>query len=232
MIRRRPYSETSLLLELLTSDSRSVHAIYRGAKRQHAVPIDLFCEYSMSWRARMGLVTLRSCELETTYALSDEALYAGLYLNELLRRGIHENQQVERVYGIYSDALTRLNDHANELEKTLRVFERKYLSALGYAISFDREQSSGHGIDAAINYAFEPREGFCRASESSSNQYSGRVLLDISSDDFHSEESRRVAKLVLRQALDHHLGEREIKARTLLSAKQYRDAASETTRYD
>lgn len=232
MLRRRSYTETSLLLELLTSESRCVHAVYRGAKRPKATPIDLFAEYSMSWRAKSGLVTLRSCEVARAYTLVDDALYAGLYINELIRRGIRENQVIEGLIETYTHATAGLADAEGDLETTLRTFERDYLRCLGFAITFDQEQATGLAIEANASYRFLPDGGFRRTNPDAQDAHIGRVLLDISNDEYASEASRRVAKLVLREALEHHLGEREIKARSLLSAKHYRDAATGMAQHD
>ena len=142
MLRKRAYSETSLLLELLTNESQYVHALYRGAKRRGATPIDLLAEYAMSWRPKVGLLTVRSCEPLSTIRLSGQALYAALYLNELVRRGLRENQVVEGVHPAYQTALQDLETKKNtDLEVVLRKFEKAYLKALGYEIVFHHELS-------------------------------------------------------------------------------------------
>ena len=130
VLRRRAYSETSLLLEMLTSESRYVHALYRGAKRKGSTPIDLFAEYAMSWRPKVGLVTVRSCELKHISTLVGDALYAGLYINELVRRGMQENQVVEDVQPAYRETVQRLEDDSADLDVVLRSFEKRLLKAL------------------------------------------------------------------------------------------------------
>lgn len=226
VVRRRDYSETSFLLELLTSESKYVHAIYRGGKRKGGVAIDLFTKYEMSWRPRVGLVTLHSCEAKETSKLVGEPLYAGLYLNELVRRGMRENQVSDGMHEAYADAVSELADEKVDLEGCLRKFERNYLKALGFEIVFSVEQHSAKPVLAESNYQFSPTRGFQRVNaDLSSGVFTGRVLLEIAQDRYEEEETRQAAKLILRDALQHHVGEKAFKARSLLTAKHYREAA-------
>ena len=232
VLRRRAYSETSLLLEMLTSESRYVHAMYRGAKRNGSTPIDLFSEYAMSWRPRDGLVTLRSCELKHISTLGGNALYAGLYVNELVRRGMRENQVVDDVQPAYQSAVTSLEQAEADLDVVLRSFEKRFLKALGFELEFHREQATGDVISSNSNYLFDPILGFTKSADAEETSYPGHVLLNISVNRFEQPETRQAAKLILRDALYHHLGERALKARSLLSAKQYREEVSGATAHD
>ena len=232
VLRRRAYSETSLLLEMLTSESRYVHAIYRGAKRTGATPIDLFTEYAMSWRPKVGLVTLRSCEFKRVFALGGNALYAGLYVNELVRRGMQENQVVDDVQPAYRSTVESLEPGNADLEVVLRSFEKRFLKALGFELEFHREQATGDVISSNANYLFDPLEGFTKSTEAHQASYPGNVLLNISVNRYEQSETRQAAKLILRDALYHHLGERALKARSLLSAKQYREEVNGAIAHD
>lgn len=214
---------------MLTSESRYVHALYRGAKRKGATPIDLFAEYAMSWRPKTGLVTVRSCELKRVSTLVGDALYAGLYINELVRRGMQENQVVEDVQPAYRAVVQRLEDRNEDLDAALRTFERRLLKALGFELEFHREQATGDAISSNSNYLFDPTEGFKRVSDAAQTSYPGHVLLNISVNRFEQPDTRQAAKLILRDALYHHLGERAPKARSLLSAKHYREVAYGST---
>lgn len=233
VLRRRDYSETSFLLELLTSDSQYVHAIYRGAKRKGSTTIDLFSSYDMSWRPRDGLVTLRSCELNETFVLKGEALYAGLYLNELIRRGMRENQIAQGMQVAYVTAIEDLATTRFELETCLRRFEREYLRVLGFEIVFTREQSSGNAITNERRYRFNPIAGFQKVRDDAATDgvFDGSVLLDIAEHCYEEEQTRQAAKLILREALVQHVGEKAIKARSLLTARHYREAVRPSTDY-
>lgn len=229
VLRRRDYSETSFLLELLTHDSQYVHAIFRGGKRKGGVAIDLFTRYEMSWRPRVGLVTLRGCEVKEAFSLAGESLYAGLYLNELVRRGMRENQLSHGMHEAYASAVSELALQKHDLESSLRRFERRYLKALGFEVVFSSEQRTGNPILAESNYRFDPMAGFRTVrNETRSGVFAGRDLLEIAEDCYEREETRLAAKLILRDALQYHLGENALKARTLLMAKHYREAARQS----
>ena len=232
VLRRRAYSETSLLLEVLTRESQYVHALYKGAKRKGGTPIDLFSEYEMSWRPRVGLVTVRSCELKRVFTPKGDAIYAGLYVNELVRRGMRENQVVDGIQHAYQATVQSLSSESTDLDSVLRTFEKRYLKALGFEVEFDREQASGREIENASSYRFEPTIGFTKASSPDRNTYAGHVLLDIARERFEQRETKKAAKLILRDALSTHLGDRALKAPSLLSAKQLRDAETKAHAHD
>ena len=178
----------------------------------------------MSWRPKVGLVTVHSCELNRVSTLLGDALYAGLYINELVRRGMHENQVVDDVQPAYRMTVQRLEDGNTDIDVTLRAFEKRFLKALGFELEFHREQATGNVISSNSNYLFDPLVGFTKSVDANQATYPGHVLLNISDDRFEHPETRQAAKLILRDALYHHLGERALNARSLLSAKHYRDA--------
>lgn len=186
----------------------------------------------MSWRPKVGLVTVRSCELKHTSTLVGDALYAGLYINELVRRGMHENQVVEDVQPAYQATVQRLEDGNADLDVVLRTFEKRLLKALGFELEFHREQATGDAIMSNSDYLFDPSLGFKKSTDADQASYPGHVLLNISVDQFEQPDTRQAAKLILRDALYHHLGESAPKARSLLSAKQYREVAYGSVAHD
>lgn len=224
VLRRRSYRETSLLMELLTSESQYVHAIYRGAKRKGAEAMDLLAEYLVSWREQVDLRTIRSCELLRNFDVTGQALYAVLYLNELIRHGVHQNQSVPGIFNAYQRAVMDLQKTPTNLELILRQFEKSYLALLGYGVSFSREHVDGEEIQADASYLFDPQHGFLRVRDSISNSYDGRTLLAIEDNDYEQSMTRAVAKNILRQAIRFHVGAQSLKASELLTASQYRDS--------
>ena len=227
VLRRRSYRETSLLLELLTSESRYVHAIYQGAKRKGSEAVDLISEYAMSWRDRPDLLTLRSCEPGRGFEIAGTALYAAMYLNELIRHGVRQNQIVTGLYAVYRQALSELEDAGKEIESVLRRFEKAFLKVLGYEVVFNHELVNGNAINATNRYIFEPSRGFLKTEEWLSKSYDGQALLAINEDDFSESDTRSAAKIILRDALRTHVGPKPFQASKLLTASRYRDVALE-----
>lgn len=226
VLRRRSYSETSLLLELLTDESQYVHALYRGAKRNSSTNVDLLTPYSMSWRPHDGLLTIRSCEPGEAIRVCGENLYAVLYLNELIRRGVRQNQFAKGVFEAYESASTGLVVSSCSIAAVLRKFEKRFLRALGFELTFDREQLSGKAITSGRTYRFEPDGGFLQTRQQGERSYSGRELLAIAHDQFDEFDVRRAAKEILKRALDFHLGEASMKASELLIAGSIRKHAT------
>ncbi|MEE4251313.1 MAG: recombination protein O N-terminal domain-containing protein, partial [Alcanivoracaceae bacterium] len=83
VLHRRPYRNTSVIVDLLSADSGRVSAIARGGQRQPL--LQPFRPLWVEWRGRGELRTLGTIEpAGIAYALQGEALYCGLYLNEIL----------------------------------------------------------------------------------------------------------------------------------------------------
>ena len=222
LLRRRAYRETSLLLEMLTEDSKCVHAIYRGARRKRGVDTDLLVSYQMSWRGDHGLVTIRSCEPGSDTSISGTNLYAALYLNELIRGGVHQDQVAPGLFDDYESALARLATDTTNIEPVLRTFEKQLLKTLGYELEFDREGSGQEIIHHDAKYRFVPDKGFVRSVGLNTEDHLGEHLIAISRDEYNDNRVRKTAKLVLSEAIRFHLGRDTIKAQELLQASHIR----------
>ena len=222
LLRRSNYRETSLLLVMLTEDSQCVHAVFKGARRKKGVDIDLLVPYEMSWRGDYGLVTIRTCEVGEANPVSGSNLYSALYLNELIRRGLKQDQRATGLFEAYEVAISELASSLENIEPTLRRFERNLLKVLGYELSFLQDGNSGQAIQQDGQYCFRPDYGFSQDPNQSDVSWSGEHLLAIANDEFDKVEVRRTAKVVLSQALRFHLGNSAIKAQELLLADKYR----------
>ena len=75
------------------------------------------------------------CEAAVPKQLGGDALFAGLYLNELLIRTLSQEEPVAALFNDYGDALASLNSVGAEgdLEPILRTFERRLLEELATA---------------------------------------------------------------------------------------------------
>ena len=98
----RAYRETSLILEVLSRDHGRVAMVARGAKRPKSKWRNLlqpFRPLLISWSARGELGTLTSAEqVAAPPSLAGEALFCGMYVNELLTRLLHRGDPHAEVF--------------------------------------------------------------------------------------------------------------------------------------
>ena len=86
-------------------------------------------------------------------------------LNELLIRTLRHEEPVVELFGVYEEALGRL-EIEHDLESTLRVFEKRLLRELGYELSFEVDSSTGNKLMEDVEYEFVRGAGFQPAFKS------------------------------------------------------------------
>lgn len=97
--------------------------------------------------------------------LNGKAMFAGLYLNELLVKLLAVEEPCESLWHAYQQSLLKLanldkDTHSNQtLKFILRYFEQKLFEELGYAIDFTQD-SLGEAISPNQHYRYQLQEGF------------------------------------------------------------------------
>ena len=112
VLHARAYRENSLLLETLTREHGRAAMVARGAKGAKSKWRNLlqpFRPLLVSWSGRGELGTLTGADqVAAPPRLHGEALYCGLYLNELLIRLLHRGDPHPEVFERYRAALSEL----------------------------------------------------------------------------------------------------------------------------
>jgi len=147
--------------------------------------------------------------------LAGTALFSGLYINELLFHALKPVYPDPHLYEAYLQTLKGLvlMESKTQVEALLRRFEWALLHACGYSFSLIEEARSESLISASLQYQFVAGEGFIAAGKG----IPGEHILAIAADNLEDAVYLKSAKLIMRQAIDHLLGGREIKARALYS---------------
>ena len=119
-----------------------------------------------------------------------------------------------------------LGDSAEQrvLEVTLRRFEMRLLTALGYGLLLDHDAQSSLPVRPEQHYHYHLEQGPILLDESADGHFSesfgipvtGQSLLAMQADDFSADVTRREAKHLLRAVLGLYLGSKPLASRQLM----------------
>ena len=134
VLHRRPWRETSLMVDVFTLNHGRMTVIAKGAnsaKSPLKAQLQPFRPLVMNWVGRGDLKTLTQLDVRSGPALSRTiSLYSGLYLNELLQRVLPASDPHPTLFAAYIDAIGRISG-TTDVEPVLRRFELAFASALG-----------------------------------------------------------------------------------------------------
>ena len=221
----RPYRESSLLLEAFTRDHGRVGLVARSARgprsRWKSV-LQPFRPLLLSWNQRGELGTLTAADqVASPPAAQGEAIFCGLYINELLMRGLHRSDAHPELFESYRQLLAELL-LSQRPEPVLRTFEKQLLDALGFGLQLECEHDTGLPVTAAGWYDYIPERGLVRLSKTpaagsdvvEARLVSGAALLALQSNSI-AEEHQPELKRLMRRALKHHLGDKPLVSQAL-----------------
>jgi DNA repair protein RecO (recombination protein O) len=220
VLHRRPYRNTSLIVECLTSEHGRQTLVAQGARRSESrqrALLQPFRGLRVSWvrRGEMGRLTQVEADARV-YDLAGENLLAGFYSNELLLRLLPRGDHNAAVLSCYSSCLARLAD-ARSASRALRVFERDLLEMLGFGIDLERDFRTGEPIEPGRDYIFEHEGGLTASGANPTmKRYSGRHLIALRTGELKDSESLRSARRLLGGILSAHLGDRPLKTSGVL----------------
>jgi DNA repair protein RecO (recombination protein O) len=138
ILRTRPFTETSLIVNWLAPDLGRLSTLAKGAKRTKSPfrgKLDLFyeAEFSFQRSRRSELHTLREIVLRETHpALRRELGYLqqASYCAALIEQTTEKETPLPEIYTLFAGFLETLPQHPTK-PRTIFAFELKLLSALG-----------------------------------------------------------------------------------------------------
>ena len=221
VLHTRPYSNTSLVVELFSQTHGRIPVLARsarGPKSRFAGRIQLFSPMLVSWAGKGELKSLSQLELNgMPYSIAGQALMCCFYLNEVLLRLLQREDPYPQLFLIYQSTLQQLADGADVLV-TLRLFEKRLLERLGYGLALQNDAQSGAPIADNCFYQYLPQRGFVQieADLEGGSIFSGRSILALAAEKLQDGDVLRDAKRLLRMVLALHLGSKPLKSRELL----------------
>lgn len=224
VLHRRPFRETSLLLELFGRETGRFSAVAKGVRRakSNLGQFEPFTLLDLRYAGRGGLKTITSSEiLQPQLRLSLAAFYAASYFNELLIRLLPLEVEFAPLFDTYGQSLQKLKEGLSE--PPLREFEYALLEGLGLLPDFTQESASGKAVEKSAQYYLGSISGVVpgvpddqQQSEAHRGPVTGRVLWQVHEKRWDDPEVRRFAKASLRMYIDMQLGNRPLKSRQMM----------------
>lgn len=215
ILHRRPYQETSVILDCFSYGSGRLSLIAKGAKRrskQWRASLQPFVLLQGNWQGRSDLQTLTDVSIVEQHPMRGRTMLIGFYINELMIRVLHKHAPCPDVFELYYQLF-----HSPMDEPHLRYFEKDLLDILGYGFSCTHEARIGDAIEADKQYYFQTECGFVYpvAHARDNIVVDGATIIALQNRCLQTADQQRQAKYVLRRALHPLLGNRPLKSRSL-----------------
>ena len=137
LLQRRPYSESSLLVDLFTREHGRIAAIAKGARRlksRFRGALQPFQELVVHYTGKGEVRTVTLAEpVVAQKNLSRERLLCGYYMSELVITMLHRFDPHEALYDAYNEAIQLIRS-GQERQQLLRQFEKTLLEEIGYGL--------------------------------------------------------------------------------------------------
>jgi DNA repair protein RecO (recombination protein O) len=218
----RPYRESSVLLEAFTRAYGRIGLVARGARGSRSRwkgSLQPFRPLLLSWSQRAELGTLTGADqVAAPPSLVGEALFCGLYANELLMRFLHRADPHTMLFDHYRNLLTGLAG-GEPPQPLLRRFEYHLLSAAGFGLQLEHEAGTEQPIRPERSYRYLPESGPVPVEPGSApagEAVSGAALLALKSGRIGADHQRDLKRL-MRTLIRHYLGDRAIRSQQLFS---------------
>ncbi|MDA0149706.1 DNA repair protein RecO [Vibrio sp. LaRot3] len=218
VLHRRPYSESSLILDVFSEEFGRVTLMSKGARSKRSNlkgALQLFTPLLLKWSGGGSMKTLRQAEpISLGLPLTGINLYSAMYVNELVGRVLMAEVPMPALFHDYLHALTELAQSDNP-EPALRRFELALLQAMGYGVDFLHCAGTGEAIDPTMTYRYREQQGFIASVRNDNLTFMGDELIAISERRFITKQQLKAAKRFTRIALKPYLGGKPLKSREL-----------------
>ena len=231
LLQHRPYSETSLLVDLFTEKSGRITAIAKGARRlksSYRGVLLPFQPLSVLFTGKGDVKTLTGAEpVGSRIILSRDHLMCGFYLNELLIKFLHRHDPHERLFDRYWQCIHELLNQSDQ-ESALRYFEKVLLEEIGYGLQLEYDQTTGETIVPNCRYRYRPGLGAFveQADDRSGVEIHGESLIALRLESALNHRSQKEVKQLHRVIFSDLLEGRTLVSRSVYSQLYLKEAAA------
>jgi len=220
VVHTRPWSETSLYVELFSRQYGRLTTIAKGARRQKSkfrgalLPFRLL---AVGWTGKGEIPILTQAEpAELWTEMRGQSTLCGFYVNELVMKLLHRYDAHPELFDYYAATMTRLR-RGEAHESILRLFEKRLLAELGYAMNLEREADRPRAIEPGRRYRYIPHLG--AVSEDNERRggvpVSGAALRALQAESLADHRDLRECKRLMRAMISHQLDNRPLFSRKL-----------------
>ena len=234
------WSESSLILEVFTRHRGRVALAAKGVKRHTSnfrpvlLPLQpLQLNYTLGGDGNADIHTLKGAEWVGGHVMPQgDALWSGMYLNELLLRLLARDDPYAALFDIYAGVVRvlagQLPGATDAIEPVLRAFELVLLRELGHLPDLRMESTTLSELQAGGRYVLVPEGGLRQAADHEraalSGQQWGQLELALQAEQpFTPTLQSLIAPAVvqalkpqLRQLLQYHCGSTMLRTRQLM----------------
>lgn len=170
VLHRYDWSESSLILEVLTRHHGRIAVVARGAKKPSSNfrPVLLPLQpLHIAFGGDAEIRNLKSAEWVGGQVMpTGEALLSGYYLNELLLRLLARDDPHPALFDVYAAAVRLLaSDEPLALQPALRAFELLLLREIGLLPTLDAQTGTLAPLDTAQRYTLRAEGGLVEATD-------------------------------------------------------------------
>lgn len=216
VLHKQVSGDTSLWIDFFCRDYGLIRCLYKGGRtlKKNNV-IHLFTPLHITFEKRYDRFYIKTIESLTLASfLQGDALFCAYYINEILYYSLKPELADPLLFDAYQQVMQALTSNPQRLilESLLRRFEWTLIHACGYTFSLTKD-IQGNDLKADQYYLFNPGQGFVAHPTG----IPGAHLLALANDDLEHFAHLKSAKIIMRQAIDHLLDGRPIKARSLFA---------------
>jgi len=170
VLHRYDWSESSLILEVLTRHFGRIAVVAKGAKKPSSNfrPVLLPLQpLHIAFGGDAEIRTLKSAEwLGGQVMPTGDALLSGYYLNELLLRLLARDDPHPALFDVYGATVRVLaHDDPQVLQPALRAFELLLLREIGLLPSLDLQTGTLATLSAEERYSLRPEGGLVESQD-------------------------------------------------------------------
>ncbi len=246
VLHRYDWSESSVILDLLTREQGRLSVVAKGAKRPYSqlrsvllpfqkihVTLGRVPKSAVSDTQASDVQTLRSAEWAGGAAmLTGAALFSGFYLNELLMKLTARHDAHPSLFDAYAHTLAHLSADQDALvQAALRAFELTLLRELGVLPDLSLLTLTLQVVRAEARYSLLPESGVSGAR--ADVELTGTMLIGLQAALSHGSlpalqqacmPALADLKSVLRGLLHYHLGSSVLRTRQVMQGVYSLDA--------
>ena len=178
VLHRYDWSESSLILEVLTRHHGRIALVAKGAKKPSSNfrPILLPLQpLHVAYGGDAEIRTLKGAEWMGGHVMpTGDALMSGYYINELLLNLLARDDPHPRLFDLYASVVQVIaSGHGEALQSALRTFELLLLREIGLLPMLDAQTLTLAGLEPQARYSLVPEGGLRQTGDADRASLSG-----------------------------------------------------------